>query len=193
MKVGKLGSVPYLFIEIAVKQTGTFDPEKVMPVIEQNLTPEAYDEIKAFLSWLHTNGRTIGHGNYEAVYAEYKTAETEIIGQFVDHLRTPKKCKGIFVGQSCPNNADAVDGRDYCAECWNAGEDLCREAEATELADEGKFFDEEPEEMDEGYLPHWHGNRDSDEPFNDEPPEPDTWLQEPDSDSLIGPPNEDFN
>lgn len=40
------------------------------------------------------------------------------------------KCKGIWLNEACPDNAEAMDGREYCGACWNIGEDLMREQEA---------------------------------------------------------------
>lgn len=68
-------------------------------------------------------------------------------------------CKGIWFNKPCPNDAKAIRGREYCDECWNAGEDLIRDKELELPTME--------ENLDEHWNPH-HDERDS-----DEPPEPD--------------------
>lgn len=218
MNVGILGTVPYLFIEMAAKQTGTFDPKHIMPIISENLSKEQCAEIEPFLSWLHANKRTIGHRNYETVYAEYqasfipcrfckssgltggknfltgepaKCPKCHGAGKYLPLSPNARRCKGVWANEPCPLENEAMENDDYCAECYSTGEDLMHEQAAEERAEEREFFEpDDPEEPT--WLPHWHGNRDSDEPFDDEPPEPDTWLEESDMDSLIGPPSEDF-
>ena len=48
------------------------DVDRVMPFIEEQLTPAAYKEIKSFLTWSFTNKKYFGWGNFEERYAEYK-------------------------------------------------------------------------------------------------------------------------
>lgn len=73
------------------------------------------------------------------------TVEIEHLPKEVyDHLSTgkwepPKRCKGIYVACDAP----AVDGRDYCAECWNAGEDLAREEQMLDSGPEPDTWHQE--------------------------------------------------
>ena len=67
----KLGNRLYTKISGAVKTSGTFDPEKNMYMIEENMTCGEYNLVRAFLAWLHENHKTIGSGNYEKRFTEF--------------------------------------------------------------------------------------------------------------------------
>lgn len=57
-------------IIMAVKECGSFDPEKVLSYIEEGLTLIECKIVTNFLTWVHTNGHTFGH-NIDEVYARY--------------------------------------------------------------------------------------------------------------------------
>jgi hypothetical protein len=52
------------------------------------------------------------------------------------------KCKGIWSNEPCPDNAEAMPGREYCGACWNVGEDMMREAELDK--DEAREYAQTP-------------------------------------------------
>lgn len=54
-----------------VKSTGSFDPEEVMCYIEENCTMQELRLFGDFLSWVHRNNMSFGHGNYEEVVESY--------------------------------------------------------------------------------------------------------------------------
>jgi len=59
-------------LHMAVKQSGTYDPEEALTYVEEQLTGEEFDLASEFLLWVHRNERTFGHGNFEDVFQEYK-------------------------------------------------------------------------------------------------------------------------
>jgi len=70
----QLGRHLWQHIERAMKTLGKVPPEHHMSYIEEQLTGEEYNKIYTFLSWLYRNDLTIGHGNYEQRYAEFREA-----------------------------------------------------------------------------------------------------------------------
>lgn len=58
-----------------VRTMGSFNPGLVLPYIEEQLTPTEYDTTHAFLSWVVDNGKTFGHGNLNAVFAEFQAQQ----------------------------------------------------------------------------------------------------------------------
>jgi hypothetical protein len=70
----KLGVNNYNLISRGVKCMGTFDPNQIFCMFEEQLLMSEVDEIWNFLEWVHANDKTFGHGNYEAVFAEWKAA-----------------------------------------------------------------------------------------------------------------------
>jgi len=54
-----------------VKTFGTYDPDMIMPYIEEDLTIDQYYQIERFFSWLHENGLHFGSGNIGEVWAKY--------------------------------------------------------------------------------------------------------------------------
>jgi len=54
----------------AVKTFGTYDPDRIMVLFEEDLDDREYTTASMFLRWVHVNGRTFGHGNVQEVFAE---------------------------------------------------------------------------------------------------------------------------
>ena len=74
----KLGQRNYLLISEAVKCCGTFDPNEILPMFEERLYVDQYNEVVDFLTWVHESGKTFGSGNYEQVFAEYKATGRKV-------------------------------------------------------------------------------------------------------------------
>jgi len=55
----------------SVKTCGSYHPDDLMYMIEEDMTPESYDKVYGFLSWLTDNDRKFGHGNIDEVFREY--------------------------------------------------------------------------------------------------------------------------
>ncbi len=67
-----LGERNYTLISMAVKSMGTFDPDKILVMFEEELYVDECIEVTEFLQWCHDNNKTFGHGNYEYIFAEFK-------------------------------------------------------------------------------------------------------------------------
>jgi len=48
-----------------------------------------------------------------------------------------KMCEGIYKDRACPLENESMEGSDFCAQCYNVGEDLMREEEAERDAADG--------------------------------------------------------
>jgi hypothetical protein len=72
LRIHKLGELLYYKLSQAVKMTGSYDPDKALPFIEESLTPRDYDMLYMFLSWVHKNNLTFGSANYEKVFKEWQ-------------------------------------------------------------------------------------------------------------------------
>jgi len=68
----KLGDRNWTLISMAVKTVGSFNPDEVLHFFEEELYMDESQEIEDFLQWVHDNGKTMGHGNYEKVFTEWK-------------------------------------------------------------------------------------------------------------------------
>lgn len=55
----------------AVRTFGTYDPDEVLPYIEEELTGAEYNTVNKFLSYLHTNNLCYGWGNFDEVWIGY--------------------------------------------------------------------------------------------------------------------------
>jgi hypothetical protein len=56
---------------IGVKVAGSYDPEAVLPRIEERLTREESGLAEAFLTWCYENGRSFGYANLETSFREF--------------------------------------------------------------------------------------------------------------------------
>lgn len=57
---------------MAVKQSGSYDPDETLHYIEESLTSAEYKMAVGFLTWIHQNKLTFGHGNIQERFKEYK-------------------------------------------------------------------------------------------------------------------------
>jgi len=73
----------YDLIAYGARTFGTFDPNVLLPLIEEDLYIKDIDEIEAFLTWLHTTGLTIGSRNYKKVFLQFKAGGCPILGSDV--------------------------------------------------------------------------------------------------------------
>ncbi len=72
----KLGDRNFTLISRGAKTQGTLDPDKILFMFEEELYVKEHEEVIAFLKWCHANGKTIGWGNYEDVFAEFKKRDS---------------------------------------------------------------------------------------------------------------------
>lgn len=75
--MNQLGDRNYVLIERGAKMFGTLEPDRILPAFEESLYIDEAEEVVAFLQWCHNNGRTIGHGNYEQVFADFKKEQAD--------------------------------------------------------------------------------------------------------------------
>ena len=68
----------FLLISQGVRAFGTYDPDEIMPMIEEELTVDEHDRVAAYLKWVHAaddgdegNARGFGHSTYRVRYAEF--------------------------------------------------------------------------------------------------------------------------
>lgn len=62
----------YSMIAKALKCEGTYNPAKVLPHIEEDLTKEEYHILGDFLKWCHVKQKPFGHGNYNTRFLEWR-------------------------------------------------------------------------------------------------------------------------
>lgn len=70
----KLGTRNYALIEMGVKTIGSYDPDQIFFLFEEQLYIKEADTIYNFLKWVHNNDKHFGHGNYEEVFSEFLKA-----------------------------------------------------------------------------------------------------------------------
>lgn len=88
----------YNIIADAVKTWGTYDPDKIMGMFEEQLTRQECHTIYGFLGWVHKNNKTFGHGNYQDVFKEFIKFQRE--GK---ELETRKVKVEVVIEYQCPN------------------------------------------------------------------------------------------
>lgn len=72
MAMIKLKHSNYLLISDAVRTMGTYNPDEIFFIFEEQLYLHEADEIYGFLEWCHTNNKQFGYANYEDVFKEFK-------------------------------------------------------------------------------------------------------------------------
>ena len=71
----KLGTRNYTLISQGVKTMGSYNPDEILFIFEEQLYVHQIEEIIAFLKWVHENGKGFGSGNYESVFTEFKKSK----------------------------------------------------------------------------------------------------------------------
>ena len=71
----KLGAGNYALISMGVKTFGSYDPDEIFCMFEEQLYMGEASEIYNFLKWCHDNDKGFGHGNYEERFAEFKKSQ----------------------------------------------------------------------------------------------------------------------
>ena len=62
--------------------TGNFND--ALNYIEEGLTSQEYDDVKNFFAWLDKEGKTIGHGNIDAQWADFLASGMKSKGRTAD-------------------------------------------------------------------------------------------------------------
>ena len=71
----QLGARNYALISSGVNVYGTFNPEEIFFVFEEELYVNEATEIWNFLEWCHKNNKRFGRSNYENVFSEFKNSD----------------------------------------------------------------------------------------------------------------------
>lgn len=56
----------------AVRERGTYDPEDVLPLIEEHLTAEECSVANSFLGWVHREKKNFGWATIDTIYHEWQ-------------------------------------------------------------------------------------------------------------------------
>lgn len=67
----------------AAKVCGTYDPEEILPYIEEGLTQSEYEVMESFFTWLHDNKKTFGW-NLVSVFGEFYEQATQEQKDLID-------------------------------------------------------------------------------------------------------------
>jgi hypothetical protein len=70
-KVKRLTANLRTLLLMGVSRAGSYNPDDVLPSVEEMMTGPEVVAAEGFLSWLFTNGLTAGHGNIDSRWAEY--------------------------------------------------------------------------------------------------------------------------
>lgn len=73
-----------LFLTMGCKNAGSFEPEKALIFVEEQMTRDEFDAARDFLTWVVANGRTFGH-NLPEVWREYQKARSSFSSEAVEH------------------------------------------------------------------------------------------------------------
>lgn len=67
--------VQYVLLD-GPKQTGSYDPEEIMPRYEERLTGYEDEIVRTFLAWVNEDedARHYGHGNLESRFKEWEAS-----------------------------------------------------------------------------------------------------------------------
>jgi hypothetical protein len=60
---------------IGVKAAGSYDPEAVLPYIEERLSVGESHLAQAFLGWCHRNERAFGHANVGVRFRQFQVSK----------------------------------------------------------------------------------------------------------------------
>lgn len=69
----KLSKRIYELLRYAVSTEGSFDPNKILYLIEEDMTAKEVEAIEKFLNWVNedVDNRCFGSGNYAVRFEEY--------------------------------------------------------------------------------------------------------------------------
>ena len=70
----KLGNRNYTLISMGVNTCGTFNPDEILGIFEEELYADEVNEIYKFLQWVHKNNLRFGRGNYEEMFTRFKNS-----------------------------------------------------------------------------------------------------------------------
>lgn len=62
-----------LFLLQSTKQAGTYDPNKALTYVEEQMTMPELKQAESFLKWVFENKKKFGHGTLRIVWAEFHT------------------------------------------------------------------------------------------------------------------------
>lgn len=73
----KLGRRNYDLISRGVNTMGSYDPNEILFLFEEELYTDEYTTIVSFLRWVHADSanRGFGSGNYEERFSQYRASE----------------------------------------------------------------------------------------------------------------------
>lgn len=60
---------------LAVRSTGSYNPDETLPCFEEHLTAPEYKLAEKFLIWICDSKQTFGHGNIQEKFAEFKAVK----------------------------------------------------------------------------------------------------------------------
>lgn len=136
-----LSQANYYLIKNAVNTEGTFNPDEIMYLFEEQLTSDQYDDIYSFLSWVDTNNKPFGSGNYKTVYKQYiNSLKTN---SKMENLK--KKCtcceRSLVISENFYKNKNTKDGYVYqCKACYRLEEVQRKAKKGTIKAEKEKNF-----------------------------------------------------
>lgn len=60
---------------MAVKTSGTYEPDTALSFVVEGLTPDQYRDAHAFLSWIQKEGKTFGWGNVNELWLQWQKTQ----------------------------------------------------------------------------------------------------------------------
>jgi len=60
---------------MGLKHAGTYEPDKALSLIEEELTFGEFDQLSGFLKWIVQKERTFGRDNIDKVYREFYASQ----------------------------------------------------------------------------------------------------------------------
>ena len=100
----RLSQRNYELISEGAKMLGTLNPQEIFPVFEERLYIKDTQAIWDFLEWCNKYNKTFGWGNYQEVFAEYKSGV--VSDKFLAEPRVKSK----------PLTAEEMG---LCPRCWS--------------------------------------------------------------------------
>jgi hypothetical protein len=75
----RIGERNYELMLRGIQANGTYNPDEIFYAFEERLYVHESQDIYNFLKWVHEEGKTFGHGNYESVYKQYLLSCGEVV------------------------------------------------------------------------------------------------------------------